>query len=75
MMAAIQFSADFPQLVFRPFPLIAIASVLQARVKFVFFRLKRLTSLPVPVLRGWRAPGEDDDTRYLNLNSVGTGRG
>jgi hypothetical protein len=75
MMAAIQFSADIPQLVFRPFPLITVAGLFQARAKLVFFRLERLTSLPVPVLRGWGAPWEDDDPRYLDLNSVGTGRG
>jgi hypothetical protein len=74
MMAAIQFCVDIPQLVFRPLPLIAIAGVLQARAKLMFFRLKRLASLSVPVLRGWGDRWDDNEARYLNLYSVGMDR-
>jgi hypothetical protein len=58
----------FPQLVFRPFALFTIGGVFQACAKLVFSVFSRLTSLPVPVLRGCSAPWDDDDARDLNLN-------
>jgi hypothetical protein len=68
MMALLQFFAGVAELAFRPLTLFTVGGVFQACAKFVLSGFKRLTSLPVPVLRGCAAPWDDDDARDLNLN-------
>jgi hypothetical protein len=54
--------------VFRPLTLFTVGGVFQACAKFVFSLFKRLTTVPVPMLRGLRAPWDNDDAGDLNLD-------